>query len=204
MKKVLFIDRDGTLIVEPPVDFQVDSLEKLEFIPGVFYYLKKIATELDYELVMVTNQDGLGTSSFPEDTFWPAQNKMIEAFKNEGIDFNEVIIDRTFESDNQPTRKPGIALLTEYLTGEYDLENSFVLGDRKTDMMLAENLGAKGILLSDSSKEDYSKGIQALKTLNWEDIYSFLINLNRISSVKRATNETEYIDSVKLERFRKI
>ena len=191
MKKVLFIDRDGTLIVEPPIDFQVDSLEKLEFLPGVFYYLRKIVLELDYELVIVTNQDGLGTSSFPEDTFWPAQNKMIEAFKNEGVEFKEVIIDRTFESDNQPTRKPGTELLTQYLQGDFDLQNSFVLGDRKTDMMLAENLGAKGILLSASKEEDYSEAIQVLKSLSWEDVYSFLCGRNRCSSIQRKTNETD-------------
>jgi imidazoleglycerol-phosphate dehydratase/histidinol-phosphatase len=114
MKKVLFIDRDGTLVVEPPVDLQLDSLEKLEFYPGVFQNLAKIATELDYELVMVTNQDGLGTDSFPEDTFWPAQNKILQSFKNEGITFSEIIIDKSFAQENLPSRKPGTALLTHY------------------------------------------------------------------------------------------
>ncbi|MDD2312021.1 MAG: histidinol-phosphatase, partial [Petrimonas sp.] len=132
MKKVLFIDRDGTLVIEPPVDFQIDSLEKLEFYPQVFQYLSRIARELEYELVMVTNQDGLGTPSFPEDTFWPAHHKMVKAFENEGVVFSEILIDRSFEHENLPTRKPGIALLTHYTKGGYDLENSYVIGDRKT------------------------------------------------------------------------
>ena len=149
MKKVLFIDRDGTLIKEPPVDYQVDSLEKLEFYPAVFRYLGKIARELDYLLVMVTNQDGLGTDSFPEETFWPAQHKVIQAFENEGVVFSDVLIDRTFPHENAPTRKPGIGLLGKYLDKEaYDLENSFVIGDRLTDIELAKNLGSKGIYIN--------------------------------------------------------
>ncbi|TYA89157.1 histidinol-phosphatase, partial [Seonamhaeicola marinus] len=147
--KVLFIDRDGTLVLEPPVDYQLDSLEKLEFYPKVFQYMAKIASELDFELVMVTNQDGLGTDSFPEDTFWPPQNKIIDAFKKEGVEFAEIHIDKTFPHENADTRKPRTGLLTKYFSEDYDLENSFVLGDRITDMELAKNLGAKGIYLSE-------------------------------------------------------
>lgn len=149
MKKVLFIDRDGTLVIEPPVDYQLDSLEKVEFYPKVFQYLSKIAKELDFELVMVTNQDGLGTDSFPEDTFWPAQNKVIQAFENEEVVFSEVVIDKTFPHENAPTRKPRTGLLTKYMNlKEYDLKNSFVIGDRLTDIELAKNLGSKGIYIS--------------------------------------------------------
>ena len=139
MKKVLFIDRDGTLIKEPE-DYQIDAFEKLEFYPDVFYYLKKIAIELDFELVMVTNQDGLGTASFPENTFWPVHNFMVQCFENEGIMFNNQHIDRTFAKDNAPTRKPRTGLLTAYFNEDYDLTNSFVIGDRLTDIELAKNL----------------------------------------------------------------
>lgn len=177
MKKVLFIDRDGTLIIEPPTDFQVDSLEKLEFYPGVFYYLRKIASEFNYELVMVTNQDGLGTSSFPEETFWPAQNKMLNAFENEGIIFEDIYIDRSFEEQGLPSRKPGTAMLTKYLRGGYDLKNSFVIGDRDSDIQLAENLGAKGLKIGDSA-------------MGWKEIYERLLKESRKSFVKRVTSET--------------
>ena len=151
MKKVLFIDRDGTLVLEPPVDYQLDSLEKLAFYPKVFQYMAKIASELNYELVMVTNQDGLGTSSFPEDTFWPAQNKVMNAFEKEGVIFSDVLIDKTFPHENADTRKPETGLLTEYFSKDYDLANSFVIGDRLTDMELAKNLGAKGIFINDNT-----------------------------------------------------
>ena len=140
MKKVLFIDRDGTLVVEPPIDYQLNNLEKLTFYPGVFQWLSKIVKELQYELVMVTNQDGLGTDAFPEETFWPAQNKIIEAFENEGIKFADVLIDRSLPEDNAPTRKPRTGLLNKYIYGDYDMPNSFVIGDRTTDMELATNL----------------------------------------------------------------
>ena len=140
MKKVLFIDRDGTLIWEPPDTFQIDSFQKLKFIPGMITYLGRIAKEMDFELVMVTNQDGLGTNSFPEDTFWPVQNFIIQSLKNEGIVFSEVCIDKSFEAENKPTRKPNTGMLTNYLNGDYDLKNSFVIGDRLTDVKLAENL----------------------------------------------------------------
>lgn len=178
-QRVLFIDRDGTLIVEPPVDFQVDSLEKLEFLPGVMRALRLIATRLDYKLVMVTNQDGLGTDSFPEDTFWPAHNKMLRTLENEGIVFDDIIIDRTFEHENKPTRKPGTALLTEYLAGNYDLENSWVIGDRQSDMKLAENLGCKGIFINESAFK------------SWDEIARFLLNNERKAHVTRNTNETQ-------------
>ena len=186
MKKVLFIDRDGTLIIEPPQDFQVDSLEKLEFIPGVFSSLSKIAAELDFELVMITNQDGLGTQSFPEETFWPSQNKMIRAFENEGILFSEILIDKSFPHENLPTRKPGTALLTKYIFENYDLQNSFVIGDRITDVQLANNLGCKAIYLGND------KTVSAdLNTIKWSEIYSFLKSLPRKAYVKRKTSETD-------------
>jgi len=183
MKKVLFIDRDGTLVLEPPVDYQLDSLEKLEFYPKVFQFMAKIASELDYDLVMVTNQDGLGTDSFPEDTFWPAHNKIIDAFSKEGVEFSEVLIDKTFPEENADTRKPNTGLLTKYFSEAYDLVNSFVLGDRITDMELAKNLGAKGIYLSEdpelgadeieSSKNEILESV-ALNSTDWEEIYEFL------------------------------
>lgn len=186
MKKVLFIDRDGTLVIEPPIDYQLDSLEKLEFYPKVFQYLSKIATELDYELVMVTNQDGLGTESFPENTFWPSHNKMLQAFENEGIVFSEILIDRSFPADNAPTRKPRTGLLTHYIKGDYDLQNSFVLGDRATDMELAKNLGCQGIFINETANEN-----AVLVTKNWADIYQFLKKQPRKATVSRQTSETK-------------
>jgi imidazoleglycerol-phosphate dehydratase/histidinol-phosphatase len=194
MKKVLFIDRDGTLVIEPPVDFQLDSLEKLEFYPGVFQWLSKIATELDYEFVMVTNQDGLGTVSFPETDFWPAQDKIIQAFKNEGIEFSEILIDKSLPEENAPTRKPRTGLLQKYIYGNYDLENSYVIGDRSTDIELAKNLNCKGIFLSSDSSETAE-----LTTTNWSDIYTFLKSKPRIASVSRKTNETDIFIEVNLD-----
>jgi len=189
--KLLFIDRDGTLVIEPPIDYQLDSLEKLEFYPGVFRWLSRIVEELDFELVMVTNQDGLGTSSFPEETFWPAHNKMMKAFENEGINFKEVLIDRSFPADNASTRKPRTGLLTAYLYGNYDLANSFVIGDRLTDIELAENVGAKGILLSNNEELNYKNNTQILKTENWKTIYEFLKLSERTAEITRKTNETD-------------
>lgn len=183
-KKVLFLDRDGTLIIEPPEDYQVDSLEKLEFYPGVFSALSRIANELDYELVMVTNQDGLGTDSFPEDTFWPAHNKMLKAFENEGIIFSDILIDKSFEKENLDTRKPGTGMLQKYIHGEYDLENSYVIGDRDSDMQLAQNLGAKGIFIGDNNDK------AELSTKSWSDIYSFLKKKPRTARILRETKET--------------
>lgn len=194
MKKVLFIDRDGTLVIEPPVDFQLDSLEKLEYYPGVFQWLSRIAKELDYELVMVTNQDGLGTDSFPEETFWPAQNKIIQAFKNEGIQFSEILIDKSFPEENAPTRKPGTGLLNKYIYGNYDLPNSYVIGDRKTDIELATNLGAKGILIGSKTIEN-----TCLVTTNWEEIYQYLKAVPRKGKVERKTNETDISVTVNLD-----
>ena len=193
MQKILFIDRDGTLIGEPDSDYQVDSLEKLEFVPGVITYLRKIVEETDYKLVMVTNQDGLGTDSFPEDTFWPAQNKMVETLKGEGIDWEEIVIDKTFEHENKPTRKPGTALLTHYLDGDYDLANSYVIGDRVTDIILAKNLGAKGINYKYREVEVPAdlKEVCALEPHSWKEIYEFLKFPARTSSVKRTTKETD-------------
>lgn len=186
MKKALFIDRDGTLVIEPPVDYQLDSLEKLEFYPGVFQWLAKIARELDYELVMITNQDGLGTDSFPEDTFWPAQNKIIEAFKNEGVEFSEILIDKSFPEDNAPTRKPRTGLLNAYIYGDYDLANSYVIGDRSTDIELAQNLKAQGIFIGDTCDLP-----TALSTNDWSEIYSFLSAKPRIATKRRKTKETD-------------
>jgi len=193
MKKVLFIDRDGTLVVEPPGDCQLDSLEKLEFYPSVFQGLSKIAKELDYELVMVTNQDGLGTDSFPEETFWPAHNKMIQAFKNEGIIFSEILIDKSFPSENAVTRKPGTGLLSQYMYGDYDLANSFVIGDRATDIELAKNLKSKSIFIGADNKN------ANLNATSWEEIYSFLKEMPRKGTVRRTTNETNIIIEVNLD-----
>lgn len=184
-KKVLFIDRDGTLVIEPPIDYQLDSLEKLEFYPGVFQSLAKIARELDYELVMVTNQDGLGTDSFPEETFWPAHNKMLKAFENEGIVFSEVLIDKSFPEDNAPTRKPRTGLLHKYIHGQYDLRNSYVIGDRLTDVELATNLGSKGIFVGDDQNDTAT-----LITKSWEEIYKYLKAQPRAARTIRKTNET--------------
>ena len=193
-QRVLFIDRDGTLVIEPPVDLQLDSLEKLEFYPGVFQWLSRIAREMDYELVMVTNQDGLGTDSFPEDTFWPAQNKIIKAFENEGIKFSEILIDKSFPEDNAPTRKPRTGLLNKYIHGNYDLENSYVIGDRATDIELAKNLGCKGIFISDDAN-DYA----TLTTKSWEEIYNVLKAIPRTATVVRKTNETDIQVDINLD-----
>jgi imidazoleglycerol-phosphate dehydratase/histidinol-phosphatase len=196
MKKVLFIDRDGTLITEPVVDEQVDSLEKLEFIPGVFRAMNLIAGNLDFELVIITNQDGLGTESFPEENFWPAQNKMLKAFENEGVNFTDVLIDRTFPDENAFTRKPQTGLLKDFIEGDYDMKNSYVIGDRLSDIELAKNLGARGILLSekitpveldDARLMDFC----CLHTSDWMKIYEFLKAGARSANVQRITSETQ-------------
>ena len=194
MRKVLFIDRDGTLIEEPKIDFQVDSLEKLEFVPGVFQNLAKIVKELDYELVMVTNQDGLGTESFPTADFEKPQQKMLQAFKNEGIEFEDIIIDDSFEHENKPTRKPGTALLGKYIYGNYDLGNSYVIGDRKTDVQLAKNLGSKSIFLAEDNFEEAT-----FTTNSWWEIYQFLKAEPRKATVKRTTKETDILIEVNLD-----
>lgn len=197
MKKVLFIDRDGTLALEP-ADYQLDALEKLVFYPEVFTYLGKIAREMDYELVMVTNQDGLGTASFPEDTFWPTHNFILKSFENEGVIFDNILIDKSFPADNAPTRKPRTGLLTQYLDSEqYDLANSFVIGDRLTDMELAKNIGAKGLFIANDEAlgaEEAAKDLEAaiaLKTTQWKEIYSYLKLEQRIVTQKRTTHETD-------------
>ena len=205
MKKVLFIDRDGTLALEP-ADYQLDAFEKLVFYPEVFTYLGKIAKEMDYELVMVTNQDGLGTASFPEDTFWPTHNFVLKSFENEGVTFDNILVDKSFPADNAPTRKPRTGLLTQYLDGEqYDLANSYVIGDRLTDMELAKNLGAKGLFIANDEAlgaEEASKDLDAaiaLKTTQWKDIYSFLKLDQRIVVQKRSTHETDIALTLNLD-----
>lgn len=184
MKKILFIDRDGTLILEPD-DEQIDSLEKLVFYPKVFQYLSRIASELEYELVMVSNQDGLGTKSFPTNTFELPHNKLIEAFKNEGIVFSEILIDSSFAEENSPNRKPKTGLLKHYMMGNYDLEHSFVIGDRISDVELAKNLGCKAIYISERTNKDVE-----LATTEWSEIYAFLKQEPRKASILRKTSET--------------
>ena len=198
-KKVLFIDRDGTIIKET-VDEQIDAFEKLVFYPKVFQYLSRIAKELDFEIVMITNQDGLGTDIFPENTFWPVHNFIIETFKAEGIEFKEQFIDVTFAKDNASTRKPNTGLLTKYFSDDYDLANSFVIGDRLTDIELAKNLGSKGIFINDEThlgtdeitvKRNDLDDFIALETNDWEAIYKFLKTEDRTGSITRNTNETK-------------
>lgn len=196
-KKALFIDRDGTLVIEPPVDYQLDSLEKLEFYPKVIRNLYFIRERLDFEFVMVTNQDGLGTDSFPEETFWPAHNKMLKTFEGEGITFDDILIDRSFPEEHSPNRKPGTGMLKQYMNGDYDLSASFVIGDRLTDMQLAANLGAKGIWLTDD--DEVSKSLLAqhpeispvLITKDWDRVSEYLFAGERTAKVKRTTKETD-------------
>ncbi len=201
MKRILFIDRDGTLIREAPPSYQVDSFAKLDFYPFVFEYMGRIAREFDYELLMVTNQDGLGTASFPENTFWPVQDFVIKCFENEGVHFSGIYIDRTFVKDNAPTRKPGTGMLTQYLNNdEYDIENSYVIGDRITDVQLAKNLGCRALWLNNdpglggaevsNSKTELDEVI-ALETTAWGSIYEFLkLGLRHVIH-ERNTNETQ-------------
>jgi imidazoleglycerol-phosphate dehydratase / histidinol-phosphatase len=193
MKKVLFIDRDGTILTEPE-DEQVDSFEKMNFLPGVITCLSKIAKETDYELVMVTNQDGLGTASFPEDTFWPVQNKMIDILAGEGIVFSEIFIDRTFPSQMAPTRKPGTAMLVKYLARGIDLTSSYVIGDRLTDVELAKNLGCQAILINSTIIKDAE-----LSTTDWNEIYGFLKKKQRTARTTRKTSETQIAVEVNLD-----
>jgi imidazoleglycerol-phosphate dehydratase / histidinol-phosphatase len=195
MKRVLFIDRDGTLIQEPQNE-QVDNFEEFRYLPGVFTHLGRIARLLPYELVIVTNQDGLGTPAFPEETFWPVQNRMIETFGQEGIHFSDVLIDRSFESENLPTRKPGTGMMQRYMNGDYDLANSFVLGDRTTDVRLAANLGCKGIFIGTDERwaERALPGDEAhcaLKTMLWKEIADYLIRIERSAEIHRKTKETD-------------
>lgn len=208
MKKILFIDRDGTMVLEPN-DYQLDSFEKLEFYPKAFQYLGKIALELDFELVMVTNQDGLGTDSHPEINFWPVHNLIMKAFENEGVVFKEVLIDKTFPHENAPTRKPAIGMLAKYIDNpDYDLENSFVIGDRITDVELAKNLGSKAIFINTdealgsaeiASKREELDSVIALQTTDWKVIYEFLKLEERSASIERKTNETDIYINLNLD-----
>lgn len=205
-KRVLFIDRDGTMVIEPPVDYQLDSLEKLEFYPHVFRNLHFIREKLDFKFVMVTNQDGMGTSSFPEETFWPAHNMVLKAFENEGVVFDAIHIDRSMPADNAPTRKPRLGMLQEYLTDEYDMSTSFVIGDRLTDVQMAKNLGCRAILLKAPSEEVSAslasadlQGVCALITNKWDDITAFLFAGERSAVVARKTHETDIYIEVNLD-----
>lgn len=205
MKRALFIDRDGTLVIEPPVDYQLDSLEKLEFYPKVFRNLYFIRKQLDFEFVMVTNQDGLGTASFPEDTFWPAHNKMLKALEGEGIVFDDILIDHSFPEDNSPNRKPRTGMMGNYLSGEYDLANSYVIGDRLTDMELAVNLGAKGIWLHPSDEEaekllaENPSISPVLITEDWDKVTEYLFAGERRAVVQRTTKETDIYVEINLD-----
>lgn len=205
MKRALFIDRDGTLVIEPPVDYQLDSLEKLEFYPKVFRNLYFIRKQLDFEFVMVTNQDGLGTDSFPEDTFWPAHNKMLKTLEGEEIRFDDILIDRSFPEENSPNRKPRTGMLGRYLSGEYDLANSYVIGDRLTDMQLAVNLGAKGIWLRSDDSEAQQLLMEnpaispVLITDDWDRITEYLFAGERRATVRRTTKETDIFVEVNLD-----
>lgn len=204
-KRALFIDRDGTLVIEPPVDYQLDSFEKLEFYPKVMRNLFFIRKQLDFEFVMVTNQDGLGTSSFPEDTFWPVHNLMLKTLAGEGVVFDDILIDRSFPEENSPNRKPRTGMLGKYLSDEYDLANSYVIGDRLTDMELARNLGAKGIWLheNDDSTAEILAGHEdiqpVLVTNDWDRIAEFLFAGERYAEVKRVTKETDIFVSLNLD-----
>lgn len=192
-KKVLFIDRDGTIIKEPE-DEQIDSFEKLEFLPYAISSLSKIALQLEYDLVMVTNQDGLGTVSYPENTFYPVQNFILETLRNEGVVFADVYVDGSRPEENKPTRKPGTAMLGKYIYGDYDLKNSFVLGDRLSDVQLAKNLGTKAIFISDKKTDD-----AALTTMDWRKIYQYLKEIPRTALVKRDTKETQILVELNLD-----
>ncbi|SHM12536.1 bifunctional histidinol-phosphatase/imidazoleglycerol-phosphate dehydratase HisB [Mucilaginibacter sp. OK098] len=210
LQKILFIDRDGTIIKETS-DEQIDSFAKLEFYPGALQYLPKIAKELDYELVMVTNQDGLGTASYPEDTFHPVQNFILKTLENEGVIFSNICVDRTFPAENAPTRKPGIGMLIQYLNAEkYDLKSSFTIGDRKNDVLLGHNLGSKAIWLNDNSnlgshefsgkaEEDAVKSTVTLETTDWQKIYEFLKLGERVIEHRRSTKETDIYIKINLD-----
>ena len=205
MKRVLFIDRDGTLVVEPPVDYQLDSLEKLEFRPRVFQSLAYVAARLDFEWVMVTNQDGMGTPSFPAETFWPAQHKIIQALANEGIRFDEVCIDTSLPEEQRPTRKPGTAMLTRYTTGDYDLDHSYVIGDRLTDVQLAANLGCRAIYFAPAATgvaEVEAAGLAPVceaVTDDWWQVAQILCGGPRRVSLSRRTAETDIQVSLNLD-----
>lgn len=197
-KRALFIDRDGTLIVEPPITFQVDNLEQMTFLPAVIRNLYFIQKNLDFEFVIVTNQDGLGTSANPKENFDLIQKKMLETFRNEGITFSDILVDDSYPEDNKPTRKPGIGLLTEYINGDYDLENSYVIGDRMTDMELAQNLGCKGLLISsDKTKQLTIPNCRCVES--WNEIAELLFAGERIVTVQRTTKETDIFVQINLD-----
>lgn len=199
MEKILFIDRDGVIIREPK-DFQIDNIEKLEFLPGIFHYLGEIARKLDYVLVMVTNQDGLGTESFPERDFWPVQELIIRSLGGEGIKFDQICIDRSFAHENSLYRKPGTGMLKKYLDDNYDMENSLVIGDRATDIQLAENLGAQSILLkSDLHSVDVSKFSPTYIANSWKNVYDILVTKERKCKSLRVTSETKIQGSLNLD-----
>lgn len=206
MQKLLFVDRDGTLVKEPE-DYQVDALDKISFLPGVFRHLGDIARFLSYKLVMVTNQDGLGTDSFPEGDFWPAQNFILNTLKGEGIEFDEILVDKTFPYEQAPTRKPGTGLLKHYMDGKYDLEHSYVIGDRLSDIQLAKNLGAKAIWIKsdprlsqeENQKIEDLKNTLALSADSWEEIRNFLFLGRRSAKVNRVTKETDISIELQLE-----
>ncbi len=202
MKKILFIDRDGTLVIEPPIDYQLDSLEKLEFYPKVMRNLGFVRSKLDFEFVMVTNQDGLGTTSFPEETFWPAHNLMTKTLEGEGITFDDICIDRSFPEENAPTRKPRTGMLTKYIDNPaYDLAGSFVIGDRPTDVELAKNLGCRAIFLQDDDSllSDELKAVCALATRDWDKVAEFLFAGERRATIRRTTKETDILVEVDLD-----
>ena len=205
MKRALFIDRDGTLIVEPPITYQVDNLDQMEFLPKVIRNLYFIQSNLSFELVMVTNQDGLGTDVYPQENFDLVQGKMLQVFENEGVTFDAIHIDKSFPEDNLPTRKPGIGMLTQYLNGDYDLSSSFVIGDRITDVMLAKNLGCKAIFIKENDeadsllKENQLEDVCALITTDWDRISEFLFAGERKASIKRTTKETDISVSLNLD-----
>ena len=204
-KRVLFIDRDGTLIVEPPVTFQVDTLDQLEYLPSVIRNLHFIRKNLDFELAIVTNQDGLGTPANPQDNFDRIQGKMLQTFANEGVTFDNIFIDPSYPEDNLPTRKPGTAMLTGYMNGDYDMDASFVIGDRLTDVQLAKNLGCRAIYICDpaeAEKQLAEKGLQetcALATQSWDTITEFLFAGERIGTVQRTTKETDIYIRINLD-----
>lgn len=208
MKKILFIDRDGTLILEPE-DFKIEKFSKLVFYPGAIYWLSKIASELDYEFVMVTNQDGLGTPELPEDEFWQVQKLIVDTYAGEGVHFSDIHIDRSFPHENLPTRKPGIGMLTKYFTGSYDLKNSFVIGDRITDVLLAKNLGCKCIWMNEGRNSGVSevgkendltlREYVALESRDWQKIYEYLKGGPRKVLHTRTTKETAITVEINLD-----
>lgn len=197
MKRILFIDRDGILMQEPP-DHQVDHIDKIRFLPGMFKYLGEIAAKLEYKLVMVSNQDGLGTPAYPESSFWPVQNLLLRSLESEGITFEEILIDRTFPEEGSPNRKPGTGMLLKYMNGPYDLENSFVIGDRMTDMQLAKNLGTGSILLNALQKIDNSAPI-TYEASSWKEVFEYLFKKDRKARAIRNTSETKIDGAINMD-----